>query len=196
MDVLVVDNRDSFTFNLAQELQGLGASVRVVRSVDVRPRDVLEAAPGAILLGPGPGEPAGAGCSEALVRGVLEAGETAPPLFGVCLGHQALATALGGRLRRATTLVHGATRPVRHDGDGLFDGAPDPLELARYNSLVVDENALPDALEITARTDDGDIAGLRHRSGRLEGVQGHPESILCVELGRRLLGNMLEAARS
>lgn len=163
----------------------------MVRSSRTTAAEILGREPRGILVGPGPGEPAGAGSSEDLIRAVLDLGPGAPPLLGVCLGHQALHTALGGRLRRATTLVHGATRPVEHDGEGVFAGLPNPVPIARYNSLVVDEASLHPDLVVTARTEDGDVAGLRHRTAPLEGVQGHPESILCVQDGARLFGNWL-----
>lgn len=189
----MLDNRDSFTFNIAQGLEGLGAAVVVVRAMETSAEEVLALGAGRILIGPGPGEPAGAGCTEDLVRRCIDLGEAGPRVFGLCLGHQALATALGGRLRRATTLVHGATRPVTHDGAGLFEGVPSPVPLTRYNSLVVDEDTLPAELEVTARTEDGDIAGLRltGSDGRVEGVQCHPESVLCLASGRALFRNFL-----
>lgn len=192
-DVVVLDNRDSFTFNIAQELERLGASVRVVRALDATAAEVLAIGAPGLLIGPGPGAPETAGCTEALVRRCVELGPAGPRVFGLCLGLQALATALGGRLRRASTLVHGATRPVTHDGAGLFAGVPNPVALTRYNSLAVDEQTLPPGLEVTARTEDGDVAGLRlaGAEGRIEGVQCHPESILCLAAGRTLFTNFL-----
>lgn len=189
--IALVDNRDSFTFNIAQELMGLGAEVRVVRALEVGAEEVLRLRPAGIVLGPGPGRPGGAGCTEELVRRAA-AGE-APPTLGICLGHQAMATALGGALRTARTLVHGECRAVSHDGRGLFQGEPSPVELARYNSLAVEAEGLPDGLEVAGTTEDGDVAALRHRERPLHGVQGHPESILCLPAGRRLLGRFLRA---
>ena len=183
--ILVLDNRDSFTHNLAQTLLGLGAEVEVIASTDVSAEAALRIEAAGILLGPGPGRPGRAGCSEALVRAAL-ASKDAPPLFGVCLGHQAIATALGGRLRRAATLVHGETRPVLHDGTTPWSGMSSPAHIARYNSLVVDDEYLPSELNVTARTDDGDVAGIIHRNGRVFGIQGHPESVLCVDRGRSI----------
>jgi len=193
----VLDNRDSFTFNIAQEFERLGAAVRVVRALDATAAEVLAIGAPGLLIGPGPGTPGTAGCTEELVRRCVDLGEAGPRVFGLCLGQQAMATALGGRLRRASTLVHGATRPVIHDGAGLFEGVPSPVALTRYNSLVVDEGTLPATLEVTARTEDGDVAGLRvtGSSGRIEGVQGHPESVLCLEAGRALFTRFLGALR-
>lgn len=186
--IALVDNRDSFTFNLVQELQALGAEVRVLQGRTARPAEVLDAA--GVVLGPGPGSPAGAGCCEEVVRRAA-ADDSAPPLLGVCLGHQAIATALGGRVRRSADIAHGRTRAVLHDGTGVLDGLPSPFEMARYNSLVVDDAALPPELVVTGRTEDGDVAALRHTERPIHGVQGHPESVLCVEGGRTVLANFL-----
>ncbi|MEM9381702.1 MAG: aminodeoxychorismate/anthranilate synthase component II [Planctomycetota bacterium] len=186
--IALVDNRDSFTFNLVQQLQALGAEVRVLQGRTAWAADALDAA--GVVLGPGPGTPAGAGCCEEVVRRAVAAPE-APPILGVCLGHQAIATALGGRVRRSADIAHGRTRAVRHDGSGLLRGLPSPFEMARYNSLVVDEAALPDGLVVTGRTEDGDVAALRHVDRPIHGVQGHPESVLCVEGGRTVLANFL-----
>lgn len=187
--ILVLDNRDSFTFNLVHALEGLGADVRVERAARVSVRDVTRLRPRGVLIGPGPGTPERAGCSEAVVREVTDV-----PVLGVCLGHQALATALGGRLTRETELCHGQTRPVTHDGRGVFAGLASPLAITRYNSLAVDGRTLPEELVVSARGPAGEVAGLRHRERPLEGVQGHPESVLCVEPGgRALLANWLAA---
>lgn len=191
--IVVIDNRDSFTFNLVQELMALGAEVHVMRGAEAKVEDVLGPHVSGVLIGPGPGEPAGAGISEAIVRARCAALDPGPPILGVCLGHQALATALGGQLRQATELVHGSTRRVLHSGEGLLAGLPEPFPMARYNSLVIDEASLPRELLVTGRTPDGDIAAVRHRTLPLEGVQGHPESILSVATGgRRLLANFIE----
>ncbi|MEM8711815.1 MAG: gamma-glutamyl-gamma-aminobutyrate hydrolase family protein, partial [Planctomycetota bacterium] len=173
-----------------QELQRLtgAGGVRVVRGADARVEDVLRVGTTGVLIGPGPGEPRGSGVSEAVIQARLGASpgdRAAPPIVGVCLGMQALATATGARLRRATELVHGAVRDVEHQGEGLFEGLARPFPMARYNSLVVDEETLAECWQVTARTADGDIAGLRHRNLPLEGVQGHPESILTVDRGGR-----------
>ena len=189
--IAVIDNRDSFTFNLVQELQGLGAEVCVYRSADARVQDVLRPEVQGVLIGPGPGEPGEAGSSEEIVRARAAASD-GPPVLGVCLGLQALGTALGAQLRQASELVHGATRDITHSGQGLFEGLEHPFPMARYNSLVIDEPTLPDVWRVTGRTEDGDIAALEHRSLPMMGVQGHPESILSVHAGgRRLLKNFL-----
>ncbi|MCP3917266.1 MAG: aminodeoxychorismate/anthranilate synthase component II [bacterium] len=186
--IVLLDNRDSFTFNIAQVLMELEADVHVVRSDRVSSSDVAARAPRAIVLGPGPGVPADGGCTEEVVRELSRD----VPMLGVCLGHQALATAFGGALVRSRELVHGMTRPVTHDRRGVFSGLPSPVAFARYNSLAVDEDTLPEGLEVSARGPDGEIMALRHRERPLEGVQFHPESILCVESGgRALLANFL-----
>ena len=190
--IALVDNRDSFTFNLVQALQGLGAEVRVLDGRTAAPEDALAAE--GVLLGPGPGTPDRAGCSEEVFRlAALRAG--APPVLGVCLGHQALGSAFGGTVRRASELVHGAVRPVHHDGSGVLAGLPDPFPMARYNSLVVEEEGLPGDLVVNARTEDGDVAGLRHTALPLFGVQGHPESILCIDGGLTVFENFLALCR-
>jgi anthranilate synthase/aminodeoxychorismate synthase-like glutamine amidotransferase len=193
--LLVVDNRDSFTFNLAEVFAALGAEVRVERATALDVATVLALGPTRVVIGPGPGTPADAQPSEELIRALPRHGI---PVLGVCLGHQAIGTAFGGRVVQAPALVHGETRLVHHDGCGVYEGLPLPLALARYNSLIVDETSLAEALrsgelEISAREEDGTIAGLRHTTFPLEGVQGHPESILCVDGGgRELLRNFLE----
>lgn len=190
--IALVDNRDSFTYNLVQALQRLGAEVRVLDGRSARAEDVMGAA--GVLVGPGPGEPHAAGCSEEIFREAA-ARPDAPPVLGVCLGHQALASAFGARIRGATELVHGAVRPIHHEGDGLLSGLASPFPMARYNSLVVDEVDLPGELVVTARTEDGDVAGLRHTSRPLFGLQGHPESILCAEGGETVFRNFLALCR-
>lgn len=184
---LVLDNYDSFTFNLAQLLGELGAPPRVVRNDALTVAEVRELRPERILISPGPCSPDKAGISVDLVREL--AGET--PILGVCLGHQSVAQAFGGTIRRARRLIHGKTSPVRHNGEELFNGLNNPFEATRYHSLVADE-PLPAELQVTARaSDDGEIMGLRHRSLPLWGVQFHPESILTPE-GRKLLQNFLD----
>ncbi len=187
---LVLDNYDSFTFNLVQLLGELGGAPRVVRNDALTVAEVRALAPRRIVISPGPGVPDRAGISVELVRTL--AGKV--PILGVCLGHQSVARAFGGRIRRARRLVHGKTSPVRHNRAELFAGLDDPFAATRYHSLVADE-PLPAELEVTARSeDDGEVMGLRHRSEPLWGVQFHPESILTPE-GRRLVRNFLDLTR-
>jgi anthranilate synthase/aminodeoxychorismate synthase-like glutamine amidotransferase len=187
--VLLLDNHDSFTWNLAQYLEMLGASVRVVESDRTTVAEILKQGPDALVLSPGPGRPEHAGISVEAVEAL--AGRI--PILGVCLGHQAIALAHGARIGPAPTLVHGKTSRIHHDGRTVFAGLPDPFAATRYHSLVVDEASLPDALEVSARTPEGVVMGIRHRSHVVEGVQFHPESILTTE-GMRLLGNFLALA--
>jgi len=181
--ILVVDNYDSFTYNLVH-LVAAEAEVRVVRNDDVSVADVRALAPAGILISPGPGRPADAGVSEALIR---ELGATIPT-FGVCLGHQALAEVYGASVVHAPTLMHGKTSRVRHDGRGVFEGVAEDFEATRYHSLCVDPATLGPDLLVSAWSDDGVIMGLRHRHFPVEGVQFHPESILTTE-GPRLVRN-------
>jgi len=185
--ILLVDNYDSFTFNLYQYLGELGQEVEVVRNDAVSAAAALELKPDRIVISPGPGTPDDAGISLELVR--LAAGRV--PLLGVCLGHQALGQSFGGRVVRAPKLMHGKTSMVLHDGLGLFAGLGSPLEATRYHSLVVERESLPKELAVTAWTEDGTIMGVRHEKWPLEGVQFHPESILTVS-GREMLVNFLK----
>jgi anthranilate synthase component 2 len=185
--VLVVDNYDSFTFNLVQRLGELGARCVVVRNDTATVVAVAERRPAAIVVSPGPKTPADAGISVELIRAV----GARIPLLGVCLGHQAIGEAYGGRVVRAPSIMHGKVSQVHHGGAGLFVGVPDPFPATRYHSLVVDAATLPASLEVTARTDDGVIMALRHREHPVVGVQFHPESI-GTEAGYRILENFLE----
>jgi anthranilate synthase component 2 len=187
--VLLLDNYDSFTYNLYQYLGELGASMRVVRNDVMTADEVLALGPKAIVISPGPGNPDQAGITLELIR--KAAGKV--PLLGVCLGHQALGQALGGRVVRAPKLMHGKTSEIHHDGQTIFRGLPNPFTATRYHSLIVARDSVPAELEVSAWTDDGLVMGLRHRSLRLEGVQFHPESILTAA-GKDLLRNFLEAA--
>jgi anthranilate synthase/aminodeoxychorismate synthase-like glutamine amidotransferase len=188
--VLLVDNYDSFTFNLAQALGALGAAVDVVRADDARLVAALDARPDRVVISPGPGRPELAGRSPSLVR---EAPERGIPTLGVCLGLQCAAIAFGARVVRAPEPRHGKTSLVRHDGRGIFRGVPDPTEATRYHSLMVDEASLPADLAVTARSDDGVVMALRHARLPLEAVQFHPESVLTKD-GMRMLENFLGRA--
>jgi anthranilate synthase component II len=189
--VVVIDNYDSFTYNLVQYLGELGAEPIVHRHDAITVEGVAELAPDAILISPGPGQPKDAGISNAVIERL---GRTTP-VFGVCLGHQCIGEVFGGRIVRAEHVMHGKTSPVSHDGRGVMAGLPDPFEATRYHSLVVERESLPDVLEITAETPDGVIMGLRHRELPIEGVQFHPESIL-TSVGKELLTNFLGALRA
>jgi anthranilate synthase component 2 len=186
--IVMIDNYDSFTWNLVQYLQELGAEVRVFRNDEVKVEDVRALHPAGVVVSPGPGAPAAAGISVEIVRALPEAGV---PVLGVCLGHQAIGAAWGGRVVRARRIMHGKTSPVHHDGRGVFAGLANPFEATRYHSLVVERATLPAVLEVTATTEEPDeIMGLRHRALPLWGVQFHPESILTLA-GKELLGNWL-----
>lgn len=187
--LLMIDNYDSFTFNLVQYLAELGAKVQVVRNDAIDIAGIEALAPDHLMISPGPCDPAQAGISLEAIRHF--AGRI--PILGVCLGHQAIGEAFGGRIVRARELMHGKTSPVEHLGLGIFRNLPSPLICTRYHSLAVERESLPDCLEITAWTADGEIMGLRHRTLAVEGVQFHPESILS-EHGHALLGNFLETA--
>ena len=187
--VLVVDNYDSFVYTLNGYLQQLGADTEVVRNDAIAEADVPAriAEYDAVLLSPGPGTPAAAGISISVVRAALAAGS---PLLGVCLGHQAIAEALGATVTHADELMHGKTSLIRHDGSDFYAGVPQPFRATRYHSLAVVDGTVPDELEVTSRTQGGVIMGLRHREAPLFGVQFHPESVL-TEGGYRMLGNWL-----
>jgi len=184
--ILLVDNYDSFTFNLAQQMGELGAEVTVTRNDAVTVAEVLADLPDGLVVSPGPGDPDDAGVSTELV----EALAGVRPVLGVCLGHQCIGALYGGRVVRAPELVHGKTSPIHHRGDGVFAGLPDPFDATRYHSLVVARDSVPDVLEVTAWTADGLVMGLRHRELDVEGVQFHPESIL-THHGMDLLGTFL-----
>ncbi len=188
--VLLVDNYDSFTFNLAQAMGALGATVEVVRADDARLQAAIDARPDRLVISPGPGRPEAAGRSPTLVR---EAPERGIRTLGVCLGLQCAAIAFGARVVRAPEPRHGKTSLVSHDGKGIFAGVPDPTEATRYHSLMVDEASLPSDLAVTARSDDGVVMALRHASLPLEAVQFHPESVLTKD-GMRMLENFLGRA--
>ena len=186
--VLVIDNYDSFTYNLVQYLGELGAEVQVMRNDVVSLEDVVNAKADRIVISPGPGRPEAAGVTMDVIRRL---GETTP-ILGVCLGHQAIGAVFGGEVVRAGVPMHGKTSTIEHDGRGVFSGIAGPFLASRYHSLVVAEKGLPAELEITARTrEDGNIMGLRHKTWPVHGVQFHPESILTGE-GKTILRNFLE----
>jgi anthranilate synthase component 2 len=187
--ILVIDNYDSFTYNLVHYLNELGAETEVVRNDQISVQDALALRPEAILLSPGPCTPNEAGICLPLLR----AAPDQMPILGVCLGHQAIGQAYAGQVVRAKTLMHGKTSAIRHNGEGLFAGMPDGFIATRYHSLSVDRDSLPADLEVTAWADDGEIMGLQHKSRPVFGVQFHPESI-ATQGGHDLLGNFLDLA--
>ena len=184
--VLVIDNVDSFVYNLVQYLGELGAQPEVVRNNEVSVADALATKPDAVLLSPGPGRPEDAG----ILCEAITAFAGKVPVFGVCLGHQAIGHVFGGNVIRAPELLHGKTSLVHHHDTGVFAGLASPVQATRYHSLVVEAATLPDCLEVTATTDDGMIMGMRHREFEIEGVQFHPESIL-TNHGHKMLANFL-----
>jgi anthranilate synthase/aminodeoxychorismate synthase-like glutamine amidotransferase len=188
--VLVIDNYDSFVYNLVQYLGELGAEPVVHRHDAVTLAEMQALEPDAVLISPGPGRPADAGLSNAAIRAFGEAGV---PVFGVCLGLQCIGELFGGEVVRAPRVMHGKTSEVRHNGTGVFRGLPNPLTATRYHSLVVARDSVPEVLEVTAESEDGLVMGLRHRELPVEGVQFHPESIL-TESGHALLRNFLTSA--
>jgi anthranilate synthase component 2 len=188
--ILVIDNYDSFTFNLVHYLAELGAETVVVRNDAITTQDAMGMCPRAILLSPGPCTPNEAGICLALIAA---AAETGTPLLGVCLGHQALGQAFGGIVERAPQVMHGKVSPITHDGTGVFEGIPSPFEATRYHSLVVREAGLPSELVVNAHSPDGLIMGMHHRELPLHGVQFHPESI-ATQHGHRLLANFMMLA--
>ncbi|MFP5318481.1 MAG: anthranilate synthase component II [Acidimicrobiia bacterium] len=187
--ILVLDNYDSFVYNLVQYLGELGAEPDVHRHDALTIDEVVATRPDAILISPGPGRPEDAGISNAVIEQL--AGRF--PIFGVCLGHQCIGQVYGGKVVRAPSIVHGKTSLVHHRGQGVLAGLPDPFEATRYHSLVIDPATVPDCLEVTAQTEDGVIMAVRHRELAVEGVQFHPESVL-TPAGKQLLTNFLELA--
>jgi len=184
--VLLIDNYDSFTYNLVQAFLVLGAEVIVHRNDQITVDEARALAPTHLVISPGPGRPDDAGVSLEMIA----AFENDIPVLGVCLGHQSLVQHYGGEIISAQRLMHGKTSVIEHDGKGLFAGLPQPCEIGRYHSLAADRDRIPAALEVTARTDNGEIMGVRHRELLVEGVQFHPESVLTPE-GDQLLGNFL-----
>lgn len=188
--LLLIDNYDSFTYNLFHYLGELGANVVVRRNDEIDVQAAMGLNPDAILLSPGPCDPDQAGICLALIAA---AAETRTPLIGVCLGHQAIGQSFGGRVVRAGEIVHGKLGVIHHEGKGLFRGLPSPFNATRYHSLIVERDSLPDELEVTAALADGTIMGLQHRTLPIHGVQFHPE-LIASEHGRQLLGNFLDMA--
>ncbi len=188
--IAVIDNYDSFTYNLVQYLGELGAEIEVYRNDAITVDELEQRRPNAVLISPGPGEPDDAGISSEVIRTL---GQNTP-LLGVCLGHQCIGEVFGGRVERAPQLVHGKMSQVHHNGDALFEGVPSPFEAGRYHSLIVAADGLPPELDVIASTDDGDVMALRHRVYPIFGVQFHPESVL-TGYGKRILRNFLNFAR-
>lgn len=185
--IVMIDNYDSFTYNLVQYLGEMGEDLRVFRNDEVTVEQVLDMRPDHLIISPGPCTPNEAGISVPLIRSA--AGKI--PLLGVCLGHQSIGQAFGGEVVRADRLMHGKTSPVFHHNQGVFRGLPSPFEATRYHSLLIRRETLPDCLEITAETDQGEIMGVRHKELPVEGVQFHPESVL-TEGGKQLLANFVK----
>jgi anthranilate synthase/aminodeoxychorismate synthase-like glutamine amidotransferase len=188
--VLMIDNYDSFTYNLVQYLAELGHEVRVHRNDEITVAAAAALAPRAIVISPGPSAPEHAGISLELIERL--AGRV--PILGVCLGHQAIGQVFGGRVVRAKRVMHGKVSQVRHDGEGVFRGLPPEVTVTRYHSLAVERESLPACLQITAESEDGEIMGVRHRDFAVEGVQFHPEALL-TEHGHRMLQNFIEGAK-
>ncbi len=184
--LLLIDNYDSFTYNLVQAFLVLGADVHVVRNDQITTREALALEPSHLCISPGPGTPQDAGVSMKMIETFAER----IPVLGVCLGHQSVVEVFGGRVVRAGRLMHGKTSPVHHDGRGVFDGLPQPFEAGRYHSLIAEPESLPAILELSARTPEAEIMGVRHREWPVEGVQFHPESILTPD-GPALMKNFL-----
>jgi len=188
MRLLMIDNYDSFTYNLVQYFGELGVTVDVVRNDTEDVETLLARKPDGLVISPGPGTPEDAGVS---VEAVERFAKEGIPVFGVCLGHQSIGVVYGGHIVRAASIMHGKTSLMEHDGRGVFAGLPQPFEATRYHSLVIEPSSCPDVLEVTARTADGEIMGVRHRTLPVEGVQFHPESIL-TKPGMQLLKNFVD----
>jgi anthranilate synthase/aminodeoxychorismate synthase-like glutamine amidotransferase len=187
----MIDNYDSFTFNLVQYLAEMGEKLVVFRNDEVTVDDVIAMRPDRVVISPGPGRPADAGISIDLIKKAAEIGNL--PLLGVCLGHQAIGEAFGGNVVHAGVLVHGKTSNIKHDGKSIFKEIPNPFLATRYHSLIVERSTLPDCLEVSAETEDGLMMAMRHKELPVEGVQFHPESILTSE-GKAILRNFLSGA--
>jgi anthranilate synthase/aminodeoxychorismate synthase-like glutamine amidotransferase len=184
--ILMIDNYDSFTYNLVQMFQIIGENVHVWRNNQADLIEITRMRPSALVISPGPGTPDQAGISVEAIRCF----GPKHPVLGVCLGHQSITTAFGGKVIRADRIMHGKTSSIFHDGQTIYDGIPNPFEAIRYHSLIVDRDSFPDCLEISAWTEDGEIMGLRHRQYKIEGVQFHPESIL-TNVGEHMIRNFI-----
>jgi anthranilate synthase/aminodeoxychorismate synthase-like glutamine amidotransferase len=184
--ILMIDNYDSFTYNLVQMFQGIGEDVQVWRNDRIDLSTIEGLKPCALVISPGPGAPGKAGISVELIRRL----GSKIPVLGVCLGHQSIAAAFGGKVIRAQRIMHGKTSLIFHDGSSLYQGLPNPFEAARYHSLIVDKDSLPDCLKRSAWTEEGEVMGLRHREFKVEGVQFHPESIL-TDFGTHIIKNFI-----
>jgi anthranilate synthase/aminodeoxychorismate synthase-like glutamine amidotransferase len=187
--IVMIDNYDSFTYNLVQYLGEMGEELKVFRNDEITVDEVVALEPDQLIISPGPCTPNEAGISVPLIHAM--AGKV--PILGVCLGHQSIGQAFGGEIVRAERLMHGKTSPVRHEGEGVFRGLPSPFEATRYHSLLIRRETLPECLEITAETEEGEIMGVRHRELPVEGVQFHPESVL-TECGKDLLRNFVKGS--
>ncbi|MCI7541196.1 MAG: aminodeoxychorismate/anthranilate synthase component II [Veillonellaceae bacterium] len=185
--LLILDNYDSFTYNVFQLLSELGAEVEVIRNDQTTVEDIRAKKYDAIVLSPGPGIPSDAGITEQVIREL--GGEV--PILGICLGHQAIGEVFGGKVVRAGEIVHGKTSPLHHNGKGLYEGIPQNVPIGRYHSLVIDRATLPDCLEVTSDLADGTIMGVRHKAKNIEGIQFHPESILTPD-GKKMMENFLK----
>ena len=185
--LLLLDNYDSFTYNVYQLLSELGAEVEVIRNDQITPEEVLQRGYEAIVLSPGPGVPRDAGITEALIRTV----QGKVPVLGICLGHQAIGEVFGAKIVRAGEIIHGKVSKMQHDGQGVYQDLPQELPVGRYHSLIIERESLPDCLEVTAELADGTIMGIRHKEYAIQGMQFHPESIL-TEHGHQLLDNFLK----
>ncbi len=188
MFLLMIDNYDSFTYNLVQGFGELGVEVKVIRNDAESVDTLLALSPGGLVVSPGPGTPENAGVS---VEAVKRFAEAQIPVLGICLGHQALGAAFGAKVVRAQTVMHGKTSMIRHQGLGVLEGLPEPFQATRYHSLVIESETCPDVLKVTARTEDGEIMAIRHASLPAEGVQFHPESIL-TSVGPKLMANFVQ----
>ena len=188
--ILVIDNYDSFTYNLVQYLGEMGAEMTVIRNDKTSLEEIQELSPDKIVISPGPGIPQEAGLTIEMIKAFYRD----IPILGVCLGHQAIGAAFGGRIVGASSLMHGKTSMIYHSGGTIYKGIPSPFEATRYHSLIIEENSVPSCLTVTSRTEDGTIMGVRHKEYPLEGIQFHPESILTAE-GKRLLLNFLKEGK-